>query len=57
MIKNKIARYSVATITSTDASLIDRKEALKAKNGNIRDEDIFKAGLESLEKAMEKASV
>lgn len=46
---NKNARYPIATITSKDVDLLQRRDLVKQKH-NVTDEGIYIAGLESLEK-------
>lgn len=45
---NKNARYPIASITSKDINLLERRDLVKQKH-NVTDEDIFIAGLEALE--------
>jgi hypothetical protein len=46
---NKNARYPIASITSKDIEVLTRRDLVKQKH-NVTDEDIYIAGLESLEK-------
>ncbi len=48
---NKNARYPIASVTSKDVTLLERRDLVKQKH-NITDEDIYKAGLEMFEKGL-----